>query len=122
MLRVVTGIPIAYILIPGYALALGLSFVVPPIFVGIAFDSGGRGQRPDDHDLPAAAEHRRVRNAGRQCDDGCFWRGGAGRADPADRRAADGRRLPNEDEPRRETAAPAFDGRDEIVELEEEWA
>lgn len=59
---------------------------------------------------------------GGQCDDGCFWRGGAGRADPADRRAADGRRLPNEDEPRRETAAPAFDGRDEIVELEEEWA
>lgn len=46
MLRVVTGIPIAYILIPGYALALGLSFVVPPIFVGIAFDSGGVASGP----------------------------------------------------------------------------
>ena len=41
-----------------------------------------RGQRPDDHDVPAAAEHRRVRDAGRQRDDGCVRRGGAGGADP----------------------------------------
>ena len=77
MLRVVTGIPIAYILIPGYALALGISFVVPPIFVGIAFDSGGVASGPMTTILPAAAEHRRVRNAGRQCDDGmllAWWR------------------------------------------------
>ena len=46
MLRVVTGIPVAYILLPGYVLALGLSFVVPPIFVGIAFDSGGVASGP----------------------------------------------------------------------------
>ena len=34
MLRVLTGIPILWFLIPGYALALGLTFVVPPIFTG----------------------------------------------------------------------------------------
>ncbi len=39
--RVMTGIPIMYILIPGYIIALGLTFFVPKLFVGIAFDSGG---------------------------------------------------------------------------------
>lgn len=41
MLRVLTGIPILWILIPGYIISLALTFVVPKIFVGIAFDSGG---------------------------------------------------------------------------------
>jgi hypothetical protein len=41
MLRIILRIPIMYILIPGYALALGLTFFVPKIFTGIAFDSGG---------------------------------------------------------------------------------
>ena len=40
-LRIVTGIPILWILIPGYLAALILAFFVPQIFVGIAFDSGG---------------------------------------------------------------------------------
>ena len=40
-LRILTGIPIMYILIPGYAIAIGLTFFVPKMFVGIAFDSGG---------------------------------------------------------------------------------
>ena len=40
-LRIVTQINIMWILIPGYAIALGLSFFVPNIFVGISFDSGG---------------------------------------------------------------------------------
>ena len=40
-LRIVTGIPIMYILIPGYIIAFVLTFFVPKIFVGIAFDSGG---------------------------------------------------------------------------------
>lgn len=35
-----------YLLIPGYALALGLSFVVPKIFTAIAFDSGGVASGP----------------------------------------------------------------------------
>jgi hypothetical protein len=41
MVRILLGIPIMYILIPGYALALALTFFVPKIFTGIAFDSGG---------------------------------------------------------------------------------
>jgi hypothetical protein len=41
MLRVLTGINILWILVPGYAIALGLTFFVPKFFVGIAFDSGG---------------------------------------------------------------------------------
>jgi len=39
--RILTGLPIMYILIPGYLIALVLCFLVPKIFVGIAFDSGG---------------------------------------------------------------------------------
>jgi hypothetical protein len=41
MTRILLHIPIAWILIPGYALALALTFFVPRIFTGIAFDSGG---------------------------------------------------------------------------------
>jgi hypothetical protein len=41
MTRILVGIPIMYILIPGYAFALLLTFFVPPMFTGIAFDSGG---------------------------------------------------------------------------------
>jgi hypothetical protein len=41
MVRILVGIPIMYILIPGYAVALALTFFVPKIFTGIAFDSGG---------------------------------------------------------------------------------
>ena len=44
--RVLTGIPILYFLIPGYAVALALSFFVPPTFTGIAFDSGGVASGP----------------------------------------------------------------------------
>ena len=41
MLRSLTGIPIMYFLIPGYVIALTLSFFVDDIFSSIAFDSGG---------------------------------------------------------------------------------
>ncbi len=41
MLRIVTGINIMWILVPGYLIALGLTFFTPPLFTGIAFDSGG---------------------------------------------------------------------------------
>ena len=40
-LRIITGIHILWFLIPGYIIALTLSFFVPKIFVGISFDSGG---------------------------------------------------------------------------------
>ena len=33
-------------LLPGYAIALGLTFVVPKLFVGIAFDAGGVATGP----------------------------------------------------------------------------
>lgn len=46
MLRVLAGIPIQWIIIPGYVLALVLSRFVPKIFVGIAFDSGGVASGP----------------------------------------------------------------------------
>lgn len=40
-LRIITGINIFYFIIPGYIIALTLSFFVPKMFVGISFDSGG---------------------------------------------------------------------------------
>ena len=41
MLRVLTGLPILWMLVPGYGIALLLSFFVPKLFTAIAFDSGG---------------------------------------------------------------------------------
>ncbi len=46
MLRILTGLPIHYIIIPGYIIALVMSRFVPQIFVGIAFDSGGVASGP----------------------------------------------------------------------------
>jgi len=46
MTRVLTGISIWYLIIPGYALAIGLTFFVPKIFTAIAFDSGGVASGP----------------------------------------------------------------------------
>ncbi len=46
MLRILAGIDIQWIIIPGYIIALVLSKFVPPIFVGIAFDSGGVASGP----------------------------------------------------------------------------
>lgn len=46
MLRVSTGISIWYLIIPGYFIALALTFFVPSIFTAIAFDSGGVASGP----------------------------------------------------------------------------
>ena len=46
MLRVLFGFSLWYILIPGYSLALILSFLCPKLFTGIAFDSGGVASGP----------------------------------------------------------------------------
>ena len=46
MLRVLTGIPVLPILIFGYVISLIISFFVPPIYTGIAFDSGGVASGP----------------------------------------------------------------------------
>lgn len=46
LFRVITGLPLMCLLLPGYAVALGLSFIVPPVFTSIAFDSGGVASGP----------------------------------------------------------------------------
>ena len=46
MIRVLTGISILWFLVPGYAIALVLTFFVPKIFTAIAFDSGGVASGP----------------------------------------------------------------------------
>lgn len=46
MLRIIYSFPIWYIIGPGYALALGLSFFVPKVYTTIAFDAGGVASGP----------------------------------------------------------------------------
>ncbi len=46
MLRILAGIPILWFLIPGYGISLIMTFFVPQIFTGIAFDSGGVASGP----------------------------------------------------------------------------
>lgn len=46
MIRVVTGVSIMWVLIPGYLIAIVLAFIVPDIFTSIAFDSGGVASGP----------------------------------------------------------------------------
>ena len=46
MLRVLTGIPLLPFVLVGYTVSLVISFFVPPIYTGIAFDSGGVASGP----------------------------------------------------------------------------
>lgn len=46
MVRILTGISIMWFLIPGYALSLIMTFFVPQMFTGVAFDSGGVASGP----------------------------------------------------------------------------
>lgn len=46
MFRILTGISLLYIIIPGYLLALVLARFVPPLFTSIAFDSGAVASGP----------------------------------------------------------------------------
>ena len=46
MLRILTGMNILWLLVPGYLTAIVLMFFVPPIFTSIAFDSGGVASGP----------------------------------------------------------------------------
>lgn len=46
MLRILKGFSIIYLLVPGYILAIFLSFFTPKIFTSIAFDSGGVATGP----------------------------------------------------------------------------
>jgi len=43
---VIPGLELWHILLPGYIIALGLSYIVPNIFVGMAFDAGGVATGP----------------------------------------------------------------------------
>ena len=46
LLRMIFEFSLLYYLIPGYLISLGLSFFVPKIYTGIAFDSGGVASGP----------------------------------------------------------------------------
>lgn len=46
LVRIFTELPIMYILLPGYLIAIILTFFTPPIFTAIAFDSGGAVSGP----------------------------------------------------------------------------
>jgi len=46
MIRVLTGLSIWFFIIPGYSIALLLTFFVPKIFTAVAFDSGGVASGP----------------------------------------------------------------------------
>jgi hypothetical protein len=46
MVRILAGLPLMYFLVPGYAIALALTFFVPKVFTAIAFDSGGVASGP----------------------------------------------------------------------------
>ena len=46
MLRALTGLPLLWLLVPGYAAAFLLTLFVPPVFTAIAFDSGGVASGP----------------------------------------------------------------------------
>lgn len=46
IIRVYFGFSLLYYLIPGYAISLGLSFLVPKLYTAIAFDSGGVASGP----------------------------------------------------------------------------
>lgn len=46
MLRVLTGLSVLWLVVPGYVTALILSFFVPKMFTAIAFDSGGVASGP----------------------------------------------------------------------------
>lgn len=45
-IRILTGISLKWIIIPGYVLAIVLTRLVPKLFVGMAFDSGGVASGP----------------------------------------------------------------------------
>ena len=46
MIRIVFGFSLVYYIIPGYFISLALSLFVPPVYTGIAFDSGGVASGP----------------------------------------------------------------------------
>ena len=93
MLRVITGISIMYFLVPGYLIALALSFFRAAHVHGHRVRLRRRRVRSFDGDIHAAVRHRRVRSTRRQCDDGRVRPCRARRDDAAHHRAGDGSHL-----------------------------
>ena len=60
MLRVLTGLSIYWILVPGYTVALGLTFLVPKNIHRYRVRLRRRGLRTDDDDLSAAVCNGRL--------------------------------------------------------------
>lgn len=71
MLRVVTGISLWYFLIPGYAIAIELSFFAPKVFTAIAFDSGGVASGPMTGNIHVALCNGRMYCTRRKCVNRC---------------------------------------------------
>ena len=46
MVRIIFDFSLAYYIVPGYFISLGLSLFVPPVYTAIAFDSGGVASGP----------------------------------------------------------------------------
>ena len=46
MVRILAGISVMWFLLPGYGISLAMTFFVPQMFTGIAFDSGGVASGP----------------------------------------------------------------------------
>ena len=82
MVRVLTGLNIYWIIIPGYALALLLSRQVPPVFVGIAFDSGGAASGPMTSTFLLPLAMGACSAVGGNVSYRCLWRSCSGSAGP----------------------------------------
>ena len=90
MVRVLTGISILWFLIPGYAVAIGISFVVPKLFTAIAFDAGGVASGPMTATFLLPLAQGACVAVGGNIVYGRLWRGGHGGHDAAHHGAADG--------------------------------
>lgn len=64
----IPGLQLWHFLLPGYIISLGLAFVAPPLFVGVAFDAGGVASGPMTatfilafaHGIATAVDHANV--------------------------------------------------------------
>lgn len=95
MIRVLTGISIFYLLVPGYAVAIVLSFFVPEALHRHRVRLRRRGLGPHGDDLPAALCDGRVLGGRRQYRHRRLRRGRHGRHDAAHHHSGLGSHLPS---------------------------
>ena len=126
MLRVLTGLPLLAVLLPGYVLALGLILCGAAHFHGHRLRLGRRGLGPHDGHLPAAPGHGRLRIPGREHADGRLRDRGHGSHDAADYDPAHRPGIPGQrravSAARKAAPRPPRPGEaeDEIISLDEE--